>query len=79
MRILILLILFMPLQAFAKAPECPAYSNKRDCLHSVDENYQNYFDFIDEEYPEDKKSELIKAANDIKFFESLACQKTCLN
>jgi len=78
MRILSLLILLFPAQAFAAAPECPIYSNKKNCLQSVDENYQDLLDFIDKEYI-DEKDDLIQAAVDVKHFESLACQKTCLN
>ncbi|MBY0272433.1 MAG: hypothetical protein K2X02_03325 [Alphaproteobacteria bacterium] len=82
MRFLTLIIfLFSALNAFASVPECPLYSTKRECLASVEENYKNFLDFIDnieKEYnsPQDT---LIDAANDIKKYESLACQKTCLN
>lgn len=82
MRTLILFTLLLPLQALAEAPECPIYPNKRMCLTSVDESLKKFLDFIDTEYsedPEDKKKEMIQAANDIKHYESLACQKTCLN
>ena len=78
MRILTLLIVFSSVDAFAIAPECPLYSNKRDCLQSVEENYKNFLDFIEEEY-NDPREEMIQAARDIKHHESLACQKTCLN
>ena len=78
MRTLILLILLMPLQVFANPPECPGYSNKHDCLRSVNENYEQFLDFINKEYS-DGEEELIQAANDIKHYESLACQKTCWN
>ena len=78
MRTFILLILFMPGYVFAMAPECPLYSNKHNCLQSVEENYDKLLDFIKEGYSEDN-DELIQAAGDTKHFESLACQKTCLN
>lgn len=78
MRKIMLLTLFMPLQAFANPPECPIYANTYDCLQSVEENYKSYIDFIDEEY-NSPKEELIEAANTIKKYEALACQKTCLN
>jgi hypothetical protein len=73
------LFLLIPLHVFAKAPECPLYPNKQDCLLSVEKNYTNSLDFIDDEYEEKGQDELIQAANDVKFYEALACQKTCLN
>lgn len=73
------LFLFIPLQVFAKAPECPLYNNKHECLLSVEENYINSLDFINKEYEEKSQPEWIDAANDVKFYEALACQKTCLN
>ena len=76
MRLLTFLILLMPLQVFAIAPECPGHLNKHNCLQSVEENYKNFLDFIEEAEEKDK---LIQAANDVKHYESLACQKTCLN
>jgi len=79
-HILCLLLVLIPFQASAKAPECPLYSNKQACLTAVQESHQNYMDFLYEEYPkEERPPELIQAANDIKHFEMLACQKTCLN
>lgn len=75
---LLFLTLFMPFQAFATPSECPLYANKQDCLQSVENNYKTYLDFLDEEY-NSPKDELIEAANSIRHFESLACQKTCLN
>ena len=79
MRILFLLILLIPLQAFAEAPECPEYANKYQCLQSVEENYKRFLDFIDDEYVPKEEEILIQAALDIKHYEGLACQKTCLN
>ncbi|MBS0271426.1 MAG: hypothetical protein JSR85_02120 [Proteobacteria bacterium] len=78
MRKIMLLILFMPLQTLATPPECPLYATTHDCLQSVEENYKSYIDFIDQEY-NPPKEELIEAANTIKKYETLACQKTCLN
>ena len=78
MRKLLLLSLLIPFQAFAKAPECPAYNNKRECMHSVDENYKNFLKEIEEESEKNKQPELIQAADDVKHFEILACQRTCL-
>lgn len=78
MRILILLILIMPIHVFAKPPECPIYPNKSLCLQSVEETYQNFLDFFKEEEKADK-DELIRAAADVKHFETIACHKTCLN
>jgi len=72
------IFLFSSTTAFANAPECPLYSTKRECLASVEENYKKFLDFIEEEYDSPKET-LIDAANDIKKYESLACQKTCLN
>lgn len=72
------IFLFSSLNAFASAPECPLYSTKRECLASVEENYKNFLDFIEKEY-DSPQDTLIEAANDIKKYESLACQKTCLN
>jgi hypothetical protein len=69
----------------AKAPECPLYNNKHACLLSVESNHKRYIDFInqttDEEDPADpfEKEKLIQASLDIKKYESLACQKTCLD
>lgn len=76
--ILTLLSIFISLSTFAKAPECPLYANKQDCLLSVDENYENLLDLIQEEYNLGEV-EIVEAAIDIKHFESLACQRTCLN
>jgi len=73
------LFLWIPLQVFAKAPECPQYDNKYECLLSVENNYTNSLDYIEGEYEKESQDELIQAANDIKFYEALACQKTCLN
>jgi hypothetical protein len=72
------IFLFSSLNAFASAPECPLYSTKQECLMSVEENYKNFLDFIEKEY-DSPQDTLIEAANDIKKYESLACQKTCLN
>lgn len=82
MRKFLILILCMPLHAFAEAPECPAYKNKKECLLSVENNYENLFKDIIEESDEkdpEKKEELIQASLDIKKYETLACQRTCLN
>lgn len=77
-----ILILCMPLASFAEPPECPIFKNKKECLLSVDQNFKNLFEDIlkesDEDDPE-KKQELIEASLDIKKYESLACQRTCLN
>ena len=72
------IFLLSSLNAFSNPPECPLYATKGKCLASVERNYKNFLDFIEKEYdfPEDP---LIEAANDIKKYESLACQKTCLN
>ncbi|MDZ4322850.1 MAG: hypothetical protein U1A05_02035 [Alphaproteobacteria bacterium] len=72
------IFLFSAQNAFASAPECPLYSTKQECLSSVEENYRNFLDFIEKEY-DSTQDALIEAANDIKKYESLACQKTCLN
>lgn len=74
----LIIFLFSVTSAFAKAPECPLYSTKKECLASVEENYKNFLDFIEEEY-DSPQEKLIEAANDIKKYETLACQKTCLN
>ncbi|MBY0501242.1 MAG: hypothetical protein K2P93_04490 [Alphaproteobacteria bacterium] len=79
MRILASLLILLPLQVIAKAPECPDYSNKYECLQSVDENYEIFRNYIKEEYTPEGQDELIQAANDIKYYEGSACQKTCLN
>lgn len=76
---LLFIFLFPSMTAFASAPECPLYSTKRECLASVEENYKNLFDYILEEYDHPPQEEIIIAANDIKKYETLACQKTCLN
>jgi hypothetical protein len=76
MRNLFLLVLLLSTQVFAKAPECPLYASKEDCLESVEENYRRFLEFIEEE---DAKEQMIEAALSIKHFESLACQKTCVN
>jgi hypothetical protein len=77
MRNLIWLLLLLPVDVFAKAPECPLYENKMKCLSSVEDNYKNFLDFINEE--DEDKDKLIQAAVDIKHYETLACQKTCVN
>jgi len=78
MKVVIFLISLMTAPAFAKAPECPLFPDRKTCLRSTEENYKNFLDFIEEEY-NDPKDELIQAAVDIKHFETLACEKTCLN
>ena len=79
-KYLILMLLF-PVQTFAEAPECPIQKNKRSCIASVEKNYYDGLEFIEEntnkENPE--RDELIRATLDIKKYETLACQKTCLN
>lgn len=77
MRTLLALILFLPNLAFAKAPECPLYANKEDCLQSVEENYNDLLDFIKQDYLEDQEEPLLLAASDTKYYETLACEKTC--
>lgn len=82
MRNLFILILFIPMHAFAEAPECPTYKNKKECLLSVENNFESLFKDIVEESDENnpaKKEELIQASLDIKKYESLACERTCLN
>lgn len=81
MRKYLILILFMPAQTFAKAPECPLYNNKYECLQSVESNYNNFLDFLNETTDEDPiaKEKLIEASFDIKKYETLACHKTCLD
>jgi hypothetical protein len=85
MRNFIWLLLLIPVDVFAKAPECPLYANKHECLSSVEKNYREFLDFIDaengsyDEEDEKERNKLLMAAADIKHFESLACQKTCLN
>lgn len=68
----------MPLLASAQAPECPIFPNKTDCLKSVAQNYEGLIDFINRDLPNEKEQEMIRAAQDIKHFESQACEKTCL-
>ncbi|MBY0293407.1 MAG: hypothetical protein K2W92_09005 [Alphaproteobacteria bacterium] len=77
MRKLLLLSLLIPFQAFARAPECPTYDNKRECMHSVDDNYDKLLEDIKQEY--DDQPELIQAANSVKSFETKACEQTCFN
>lgn len=79
MRMLFLLILLIPGQVFARAPECPLFSNKRDCLEDVDKDYKDLLEYIEKEYDKEGQEEMIQAAVDIRHFESLACAKTCLN
>lgn len=82
MRKYIILILLAPTQIFAKAPECPMYNNKQECLHFVKSNYEDFLKFIDENTDAEdsiEKTKLIQASLDIKKYESLACEKTCLN
>ena len=79
MRFLTLLMILMPLQAMAKAPECPLYPNKYECLTAVEETYKNYMDFLKDEYIDEPQVELFEAANTVRYYENLACQKTCLN
>jgi hypothetical protein len=77
MRIFAFLILFLPYQALGKAPECPGYASKKECLNSVDQNYDMFFDLLIED--EQLTDDLILAANDTKKYESFACEKTCIN
>jgi len=80
MRALALLVLLIPCQALAKAPECPVFSTKHECFKSVEDNYQKFLDYyLGPEEDEEKKNKLILAATDIKHFETLACSKTCAN
>ena len=76
----LILILLIPVQSLAEAPECPFYQNKQECLRSVESNYKNFLDFINEATDEEEPVErdrLIQASLDIKKYEGLACQKTC--
>ena len=77
MRTLTFLIFLIPYQALAKAPECPGYATRQECLNSVEDNYQKFLDFIG--YEEKEEDQLILVARDIKHYENLACKKTCLN
>ena len=77
MQILAFLILLFPFSVLAKAPECPGFANRKDCLMSVEDNYQKYLDFM--RYEEKDEDQLLLVARDIKHFESLACKKTCVN
>jgi hypothetical protein len=77
-----IIIFLMPMQTFAKAPECPLYNNKQECLHSVESNYNEFLDFINENTEDEnliERDKLIQASLDIKKYEMLACQKTCLD
>lgn len=79
---LITLIIGMSGQIFAQPPECPIFKNKKDCLQSVNDNYNKYRKYIDEMMDEEdptKTDDLILTSLDIKKYESLACEKTCLN
>lgn len=82
MYILAFLALLLPLQAFAAAPECPGYKSKKECLQAIDQDFEKLLDFIKNEFEDKEKDELILATNnakDIKYYERLACEKTCLN
>ncbi|MBI2706807.1 MAG: hypothetical protein HYX35_00585 [Proteobacteria bacterium] len=82
MYIFAFLTLLIPFQALAKAPECPGYSSKKECLNAVDQDFEKLLDFIRDEFEDKEKDKLILAtrnANDVKYYESLACEKTCLN
>lgn len=81
MRTCLILLFMIPTYTFAVAPECPGYKTKKECLASVDNNFRNFLDFIDdtEEDDLDRKQELIQASLDIKKFEARACHRTCLN
>lgn len=82
MRKFFILIILISEPAFAKPPECPIYNNKQQCLRSVESNYKNFLDFINENADEEdpvERDNLIQASLDIKKYESLACQKTCLD
>lgn len=76
--VVLFIFLFSALNAFASPPECPLYSTKRECLASVEENFRSLLDFIEKEYIPPQE-QLVEAANEIKKYESLACQKTCMN
>lgn len=79
----LILLFLLPLQSLAEAPECPFFPNKEACLRSVESHYKNFLDFInestDEDDPTTERDQLIQASLDIKKYETLACQKTCLN
>ena len=78
----LLLILLMPVQGFAAVPECPIQKDKQSCLQIVDSNFKNFLEFINENTDEEnliEREKMIEASFDIKKYESLACQKTCLN
>jgi hypothetical protein len=69
-------------QTFAHPPECPLFKNKQDCMHSVQSTYEKSLKFIDENTSEEDllvKDKMLEASLDIKKYESLACQKTCLH
>jgi hypothetical protein len=69
-------------QTFAQPPECPLFKNKQDCMRSVKSNFdktRQYLDEIMDEEDPTKMEELILASLDVQKYETLACQKTCLN
>lgn len=75
----LILTVLLSAQAFANPPECPLYKNKHECLAAAEKNFNDSLEFIDESYEDDgEKNQLIQASLDIKTYESMACQKTCL-
>ena len=75
----IIILISVPMELMAKAPECPLFENRTLCLASVEENYKQFLDFIEDEYGDPGADDMLQAAADIKHFETLACEKTCLN
>lgn len=78
----VLFSILMATQTYANPPECPLYKDKGECLRSVESNYNNFLDFINQSTDDEDANErdkLLQASLDIKKYESLACQRTCLN
>lgn len=84
MRFMAFLVTFLCWYSLeASPPECPTYKNRLECLRSVDENYLQRMDILDEGgvvFEEDEfTKDLLIAANDIRHFETQACHRTCVN
>ena len=83
MRMIVFCISFLLIQqAVATIPECPTQPNRSECLRVAQANYIERLEFLEQDKGyrfDDRGENFLMAANDIKYFETRACQQTCVN
>ncbi len=71
------LFMLTPHMGHAEPFECPLAPSKEICLQAADETYQHGLEYLKEEGLTENEV-LLDALNDVRQFEAIACQKTCL-